>query len=349
MKLICSISLLGLFCITVGCGGCGGEKGLVKENDTLAQNQQIPKEAPIKHLSDFSLKSVGSSITIVFPSGKEVKTDDYNPILSQIPKKAIEFEYGEDGYGRKGFNYHYAIIDFTKIDRKTKLKLTANMHFEFPIDVDSLLYADYRFYFPDDTTSVMPDNPEIREQLTMYARCWKGCHQGEQSMEIIIGTIGNLARFDKKGNKLAEFYSDRFGYGEFSNDLKFFGGAVGGYYSDGGGFYRKTRAYIFNLQTKEMVFHKLVNYEEDIQFFYQKEINKWRFQNDVDNHDEHIYIDPNNKYQYKFTLNDNLKIKYLKADSSGYFFNDGSSILFEKDFEKTPLYKISTPYQSPIK
>ena len=98
-----------------------------------------------------------------------------------------------------------------------------------------------------------------------------------------------------------------------------------------------------------MVFHKLVNYEEDIQFFYQKEINKWRFQNDVDNHDEHIYIDPNNKYQYKFTLNDNLKIKYLKADSSGYFFNDGSSILFEKDFEKTPLYKISTPYQSPIK
>ena len=35
MKLLCSISLLGLFCITVGCGGCGGVKGGAKADTKI--------------------------------------------------------------------------------------------------------------------------------------------------------------------------------------------------------------------------------------------------------------------------------------------------------------------------
>jgi hypothetical protein len=338
--------------IALGCSGCGGVKKepivSPKAGISITQNNHVLKEGHQKNKSNFRLSSEESKFTIVFPNGLEVKTDDYNPILSQIPENAIKFDFGDNGYGNKVFNYHHAIIDFTKIDRKTKLKLTANMHFEFPTDVDSLLYADYRFDFPSDTTIVLPDNPELREQLTIYARCWKGCHKGEYSMEIQIGSIGNLSRFDKQGNKLAEFYSDRFGYGDFSNDSKYYGGAVGGYYSDGGGFYRKTRVYIYDIKSKEIVFHKLIDFGKDVQFFYETNFDKWSFNLD-DESDIRNFIDIKRKLVFSMNKEKFKANTWVKSDLNGYFFQDGSSALFERDFEKIPLHNIASPYPSPVK
>jgi hypothetical protein len=329
-----------------GCNRFGSKKETIAssmQSENIIKNHQVPDES-LKN-KNFKLRSEGSNFIIIFPSGKEVKTDDYNPILSQIPSQAIKYDYLEnDGNGRSRYNYRNARIDFTKIDRQTKLNLTANMHFEFQTDVDSLLYAEYNLNFPYDTTTFMPDIPEIQELLIIYARCWNGCHKGEHSMEIQIGSLGNLVRFDRQGNKIAEFYSDRFGNGKFSNDLKYYGGSVGGFYSDGGGFYRKTRAYIYDTKTKEIVFHKLIDFGKDVQFFYVPSLNKWRLHIDEVNDDEHTYIDPNTKFQYKYILNEELKNKFLKEDLSGYYFKDGISKLFERDFEKTSLIKIATPY-----
>ena len=210
LRLLFGMQLFVFSLTLMGFVGCGGEKVVattspIDKSDFATQKDSLPKNEVNNYICDFSWKPNGSNYLITFPSAKVINTDDFNPILSQIPKKAIEFSYNIE---EKRYFFQVAKIDFTKIDRKTKLELTKNMHFEFPSDVDSILYAYYRIDFPSDTSAVMPDKPNIEESITLFARCWKDCRTEEHGMEIIIGSMGYTAWFDKQGNKKADFYGD---------------------------------------------------------------------------------------------------------------------------------------------
>jgi hypothetical protein len=354
MQSLIVVQVMLVVLIIVGCNGCGGvkkvgstqvEKKDISNNitwiDTIKQSQ-INQNTKSKYITDFSWKENGTNYLITFPSGVVINTDDYNPILSQIPNNAIKYEF--DNENNKYF-YRGARIDFTKIDRKTKLELTKNMHFEFETDVDSILYADYTLDFPYDTSVIMTDKPEISESLTLYARCWKDCHPEEFTKEIILGSMGYKAWFDKAGIKKAEFYGDKFGVGEISSDYKYIGGAVGGYYSDGGGFYRNTRIYLYDAEKKTMLFHKLMKLRQDVNFYYRIELNKWELIIFDNQNDKRTFIDPKKMFQYQIAINvDSFISKFSKADQNGYYFKDNTSLLFERDFKKIPLDKLSTSY-----
>ncbi len=104
MKLFCSISLLGLFCITVGCGGCGGVKGVGKENDSAA---------------NINMKSQGIKNDTTY---NQFAAHDFDNIDKGRPHELITLKKFNDAEKYDEFNYERKILVFKDANTKKVIK-----------------------------------------------------------------------------------------------------------------------------------------------------------------------------------------------------------------------------------
>jgi hypothetical protein len=104
MKLLCSISLLGLFCITVGCGGCGGVKGIGKENDSSA---------------NINMKSQGIKNDT---TNNEFAAQDFDNIDKGRLRELITLKKFNDAEKYDEFNYERKILVFKDANTKKVIK-----------------------------------------------------------------------------------------------------------------------------------------------------------------------------------------------------------------------------------